>query len=325
VSALLEVRGLSVSFATSRGNVHVLRDTWLEIGRGRIVGIVGESGSGKSTLAMSILKLLPANLSRLDGEILFDGENLLAKPEHELRRLRGNRISMVFQDPMSSLNPVFTVETQMIDVQHANGVRLSRGEMRTRAVEMLRKVGIADAESRIGDYPHQFSGGMRQRIMISMALLTEPDLLIADEPTTALDVTIEAQIVRLLESLRAEFGLSIIFISHSLGLVSELCDDVVVMYAGTVVERAPAEELFRDPRHPYTRALLASELSTRDDSGRRLQSIPGEVPDLVNVPPGCIFVDRCPDRIPICRVQDPGLRPAGPGHEAACVHVGGPP
>jgi oligopeptide/dipeptide ABC transporter ATP-binding protein len=196
--------------------------------------------------------------------------------------------------------------------------------MRERAVEMLRTVGIADAERRIGGYPHQFSGGMRQRIMIAMALLTEPELLIADEPTTALDVTIEAQIVRLLERLREEFGLSIVFISHSLGLVSELCDDVVVMYAGTVVEQAPARELFANPQHPYTRALLEAEASTRDETDAKLKSIPGEVPDLTAVPPGCIFVERCPSRIPECRIDNPALRPCGEAHEAACILVGEP-
>jgi peptide/nickel transport system ATP-binding protein len=323
VSAVLQVRRLNVSFATNRGEVHVLRNVSLDIGRGRIVGIVGESGSGKSTLAMSVLRLLPSNLSRLDGEILFDGKNLLDLPEDNLRRLRGSRISMIFQDPMSSLNPVFSIETQMVDVQRAKGIGLSRRKMRARAIDMLGTVGIADAERRIVDYPHQFSGGMRQRIMIAMALLTEPELLIADEPTTALDVTIEAQIVRLLERLRSELGVSIIFISHSLGLVSELCDDVVVMYAGTIAEAAPASEVFASPRHPYTRALLDCELSTRDDGDERLRAIPGEVPDLVAVPPGCIFVERCGERIPVCRVTDPGLRRAGPDHDAACVHVGG--
>jgi peptide/nickel transport system ATP-binding protein len=270
VSPLLSVRDLSVSFAAGGANVDALHGVSLDIGKRRIVGVVGESGSGKSTLALSILRLLPANLSRLEGEIWFEGKNLIALPEPRLRQLRGSRIAMIFQDPMSSLNPVFSVETQMVDVQRAKNPELGRRQMRRRAIDMLATVGIADAARRIANFPHQFSGGMRQRIMIAMALLTEPELLIADEPTTALDVTIEAQIVRLLERLRADFGVSIMFISHSLGLVSELCDDVVVMHAGTVAEQAPAVELFADPRHPYTRALLASEMKLRVEGDSRL-------------------------------------------------------
>jgi peptide/nickel transport system ATP-binding protein len=322
MSALIEVRGLSVSFATARGEVHVLRNVSLDIGRGRIVGVVGESGSGKSTLALALLKLLPANLSRLAGEIRFDGENLLALPEADLRRLRGSRIAMVFQDPMTCLNPVFSIATQMLDAQRARGADLSRRAMRGRAVEMLATVGISDAARRIDDYPHQFSGGMRQRIMIAMALLAEPQLLVADEPTTALDVTIEAQIVRLLQKLNAELGLSILFISHSLGLISEICHDVIVMYAGAVAEQAPAASLFAAPRHPYTRALIACELSTREEGNIRLTSIPGEVPDLALVPPGCVFAGRCPESEPACRVAPPALRACAPTHEAACIHVG---
>jgi len=270
VSPLLSVRNLSVSFAVGGVEVDALRGVSLDIGKGRIAGIVGESGSGKSTLALSILRLLPANLSRLEGEIWFEGENLIALPEPRLRQLRGSRIAMIFQDPMSSLNPVFSIETQMVDVQRAKNPGIGRKQMRRRAIDMLATVGIADAARRIADFPHQFSGGMRQRMMIAMALLAEPGLLIADEPTTALDVTIEAQIVRLLERLRADFGVSIMFISHSLGLVSELCDDVVVMHAGTVAEQAPAVELFTDPRHPYTRALLASEMKLRVEGDTRL-------------------------------------------------------
>ena len=270
MNPLLSVRNLSVSFAAGGAEVEALQGVSLDIGGGSIVGVVGESGSGKSTLALSILRLLPANLSRLEGEIWFEGENLIALPEPRLRQLRGSRIAMIFQDPMSSLNPVFSVETQMVDVQRAKNPELSRRPMRRRAIDMLATVGIADAARRIADFPHQFSGGMRQRIMIAMALLTEPELLIADEPTTALDVTIEAQIVRLLERLRADFGVSIMFISHSLGLVSELCDDVVVMHAGTAAEHAPAVELFADPRHPYTRALLASEMKLRVEADTRM-------------------------------------------------------
>jgi peptide/nickel transport system ATP-binding protein len=271
-----------------------------------------------------MLKLLPANLSQLSGSILFQGDDILRMPERRFRKLRGSAISMIFQDPSASLNPVFTIETQMVDVLRAKQVDLSRSAMRKRAVDMLHTVGIADAARRIGDYPHQFSGGMRQRIMIAMALMTEPQRLVADEPTTALDVTSEAQIVRLLERLRSELGVSIVFISHSLGLVSELCDDVVVMYAGAIVEQAPAAELFSDPQHPYTQALLACETSTRDESDRRLVAIPGEVPDLIAVPSGCVFVDRCDRSIPICRDGQPALWSKHPGHEAACVHVGMP-
>ncbi len=314
---LLEIGGLGITFATSRGTVQALRDVDLAIPRGRIIGIVGESGSGKSTLALAILNLLPANTVERTGRIALEGRDLLGLPEEDLRRIRGDRIAMIFQDPMSSLNPVFSIGTHLIDAQKAKNGSVGRAEMRRRAVAMLRKVGIPDAERRLGAYPHQFSGGMRQRIMIAMALLTEPDLLIADEPTTALDVTIEAQIVRLIQQLRADFQGSIIFISHSLGLVSELCDDVVVMYAGTVVEAAPASELFTNPRHPYTRALLDCELST-GAAEARLRSIAGEVPDLIGVPAGCIFAPRCPVRIDRCTAENPPLADCGPGHRAAC-------
>ena len=225
---------------------------------------------------------------------------------------------MIFQDPMTSLNPVFSIETQMIDVQRAKTPGARRRALKARAVEMLDRVGIPDAARRIGEYPHQFSGGMRQRIMIAMALLTQPRLLIADEPTTALDVTIEAQIVGLLRRLREDLGVSILFISHGLALVSEVCDDLVVMYAGTVAEAGPAEGIFAYPAHPYTRALLACEASVAESGSGRLVSIPGRVADLVEVPPGCIFADRCPQVMPICRQVDPGLRAVEGQHLAAC-------
>jgi peptide/nickel transport system ATP-binding protein len=316
---LLRVQGLNLDFATSHGVAHVLRDVSITVPRGSIVGVVGESGSGKSTLASAIMRLLPANLERLDGRILLGDTDLLTLSDQEMRRLRGNRVSMIFQDPMTSLNPVFTIETQMVDVQRAKFPQRSRAEMRNRAVEMMRKVGIADAEKRLKAYPHEFSGGMRQRIMIAMALLTEPDLLIADEPTTALDVTIEAQIIRLLEDLRETFDGSILFISHSLGVVSSLCDEVVVMYAGTVVESAPAKELFTNPRHPYTRALLACEIVHEADGARRLHSIPGEVPDLFDVPKSCIYSGRCDKVIESCNTRVPALTPVGENHHKACL------
>jgi peptide/nickel transport system ATP-binding protein len=318
---LLSVRNLDVSFATSRGEACVLRGVSLDMARGQIVGVVGESGSGKSTLATAVLRLMPGNLSRLSGQMIFDGTDLLTLGAPQMQALRGARISMIFQDPMSALNPVFSIATLMADVQRAKMPGASRAQMRARSVAMLEKVGIPDAARRLADYPHQFSGGMRQRIMIAMALMTEPDLLIADEPTTALDVTIEAQIVRLLAGLRDDTGVSILFISHSLGLVAELCDQVVVLYAGTVVETGPAVALFANPAHPYTQALLACEVSTRDTSDARLVAIPGEVPDLTQVPPGCIFAGRCAHVTAKCLLQTPELRTVGPAHRAACFLV----
>jgi peptide/nickel transport system ATP-binding protein len=254
---LLRIADLSVSFAGAQGIVHALSRVNLEVERGRIVGIVGESGSGKSTLALALLRLLPANAVACTGRILLEGTDLMALSEGRMRGVRGRRISMIFQDPMSSLNPVFTIETQLIDAQRASRPGLSTRQMRDRAVEMLAKVGIPDPQARLRAYPHQLSGGMRQRTMIAMALLTEPAILVADEATTALDVTIEAQIVALIRTLRSEYAGSILFISHSLGLVAELCDEVVVMYAGTIVESGPAASVFSRPEHPYTRALLA--------------------------------------------------------------------
>lgn len=316
---LLSIRGLDLDFRTAHGTVHVLRGVDLEIPRNRIVGLVGESGSGKSTLALAILNLLPSNTVRFDGTIDFDGVNLRELSAEQMRRYRGNRISMIFQDPMTALNPVFSIETHLIDVQRAQGGAHSRSARRARALAMLHHVGIADAEQRLKAYPHQFSGGMRQRIMIAMALLTEPDLLIADEPTTALDVTIEAQIVRLIRDLRETFQGSIIFISHSLGLVSELCDDVVVMYAGTVVETGSAIEVFNHPRHPYTQALLACEVTADAGGERRLTTIPGEVPGLIEVPAGCIFCQRCSRAEARCAVERPALRDCGRDHHAACL------
>ena len=323
MSALLTVEGLDVSFASPRGPVNVLRNVSMDVGRARIVGLVGESGSGKSTLALAILGLLPANLARFSGRIELEGRDLTKLSPAEMRAMRGRDVSMIFQDPMTSLNPVFSVRTQMIDVQRAKSPKASRRALEARAVEMLDLVGIPDAAQRIRQYPHQFSGGMRQRIMIAMALLTEQRLLIADEPTTALDVTIEAQIVRLLRRLRSEMEVSILFVSHGLGLVSEICDDLVVMYAGTVVEAGPAARIFADPAHPYTQALLECERSVSDEGPGRLVSIPGRVADLVDVPQGCIFADRCPHVMPVCRQVDPGLRPVAGGQVAACHLVPG--
>lgn len=315
--ALVEISNLSIDFATARGSVHVLRDVNLSIGRRRIVGVVGESGSGKSTLALALLGLLPDNTSKVSGKIALDGENLLTLGQEQLEHLRGGRIAMIFQDPMTALNPVFTIGTQLADAQRNRHPRLGRKELLQRAAAMLARVGISDVQTRLAAYPHQLSGGMRQRVMIAMALLCEPDILIADEPTTALDVTIEAQIVDLLKDLHAEFNGSIVFVSHSLGLISELCDEVAVMYAGKVVESGPTKSLFARPSHPYTLALLACEIDPEEAPGERLVTIKGSLPDLVNVPAGCIFADRCPSRFDKCS-QEPPPREVASGHHAAC-------
>ena len=318
---LLSIRGLSVDFATSRGRAHVLRGVDLDIARGRIVGLVGESGSGKSTLALAILGLLPPNAGSVQGAIRFDDVDLLNLSAESLRSLRGRRIAMIFQDPMTALNPVFTVGTHLRDVLDAKGSGEDASVFNKRAIEMLAKVGIPDPEQRLKAYPHELSGGMRQRVMIAMALLTTPDLLIADEPTTALDVTIEAQIVALIHEMRAHVRGSILFISHSLGLVSELCADVVVMYAGVVVEQAPSADLFANPRHPYTRALIDCEIGLDDDGGQKLRSIPGEVLDPVVVAPGCTFAARCSLAEPRCHEQAPQFRSVAPNHGVACFRA----
>lgn len=314
---LIEISNLSVDFATANGEVHALRDIDLSIGKRRVVGLVGESGSGKSTLALALLGLLPDNTSNVSGRIALEGENLLALPPDALQRIRGTRIAMIFQDPMTALNPVFTLGTQLVDAQRNRHPKLGRKALLDRAAAMLARVGLSDARARLTAYPHQLSGGMRQRVMIAMALLCEPDILIADEPTTALDVTIEAQIVSLLKDLHAEFEGSIVLVSHSLGLISEICDEVAVMYAGKVVETGPAASLFARPSHPYTLALLACEIDPDEEPGERLVTIKGGLPDLVNVPNGCIFADRCPFRFDKC-VEEPPLRAVTTDHHAAC-------
>jgi len=313
---LVAIRDLSLQARTARGTAHILRGVTLEIGRGRILGVVGESGSGKSSLASCLLRLLPANVTRLSGEILFGGSDLLALDEPAIAAWRGTRIAMIFQDPMTALNPLFTVGTQLVDVARRREPGLARAAALSRAEAMLGRVSIPDPAARLAAYPHELSGGMRQRVMIAMALLAAPELLVADEPTTALDATVEAQIVALLEELRRDFAGSIVFISHHLGLVAQLCDDLCVMYAGTVVETGPVAEVIAAPRHPYTRALLACEIG-EDDTGR-LVSIPGEVPDPVAPPPGCVFAPRCGRAEARCAAEAPAMRPAGPARAVAC-------
>jgi oligopeptide/dipeptide ABC transporter ATP-binding protein len=320
--ALLEIDDLSVDFAGSPRPIHALRDIRFSIERGRIVGLVGESGSGKSTLSLAVLRLLAPSARIVAGTIRFDGADLLALSDEAMRALRGKRISMVFQDPMSTLNPVLSVGAQMIDVQFRE-TELSRKEKRARAAALLARVGIPDPERRIEDFPHQFSGGMRQRISIAMALLGQPDLLIADEPTTALDVTLEAQILDLLRDLRRDFAGAILLISHHLGVVAEFCDDVVVLYAGEVVEQAPVGELFANPRHPYTRALLDCDPGRLPADARIFPTIPGRLPDLGEARTHCVFVARCPLAFERCRVEAPAMTDVARVHRASCHLLGG--
>jgi oligopeptide/dipeptide ABC transporter ATP-binding protein len=312
---LLEIAGLSVAFRTPRGTLKALRNASLSVGQGEIVGIIGESGCGKSTLINSIIDLLPANAEKPTGHIGFAGEEIVGMPQARLQRLRGERITTIFQDPMTALNPVLSIGTQMTAIQYRR--RESAAAKRRRALEFLEKVRMPDAAKRLDQYPHQFSGGMRQRICIAMALLTEPDLLIADEPTTALDATLEVQVIRLLRELQRDIGCSVLFISHHLGAVAELCERVAIMYAGEVVEQGAVRDIFRDPRHPYTRKLLECDPGRVLEPQPRLPTIGGELPDLVRLPQGCIFEGRCPDRFARCRERPP-VETVRPGHEAAC-------
>jgi oligopeptide/dipeptide ABC transporter ATP-binding protein len=307
---LLEVENLNVVYHRPEGTVTALHDVSFAVRPGEIVGIVGESGCGKSTLSSALLRLLPANGEIASGRILFKGRDISGVGTEEMRRLRGAELAMIFQDPLTSLNPVFDVGTQMLDAQRAHRQRGEGDdrELRRRAVEALERVGIPDPGQRIDDYPHQFSGGMRQRIMIATALSLEPELLIADEATSALDVTLEAQILELLIRLRDQGDRGIIFVSHDLGVVSQVCDRVLVMYAGRVVEEADVVSLFERPRHPYTRALLAAVPSYKR-RGERLVTIPGRVPGLAEMPPGCKFANRCPAVRQACLPEEPRVVP----------------
>ena len=314
--ALLAVEGLSVDFRTASGRLHALRDVSIEVPRGKIVGLVGESGCGKSTLVGALLRLLAANVEITAGRIGFDGRDLLGLGPAAMQALRGDRISVVFQDPMTALNPVLSIGAQMINIQYR--ASLSRAAKRQRAAAMLAKVGIADGERRLEQYAHEFSGGMRQRICIAMALMAEPDLLIADEPTTALDATLEVQMIGLIRDLQRDFGCSILFISHHLGVIAELCDEVTVMYAGEVVERGSVRDIFHRARHPYTHKLLECDPARIKEPTRHLPVIPGDLPDLVGLPSGCVFRERCPLALPICATRHPTPERLGERHFAAC-------
>jgi oligopeptide/dipeptide ABC transporter ATP-binding protein len=302
---LLDVRGLDVTYYSDGQRVEALRDLDLAVRPGEIVGIVGESGCGKSTLSAALMGLLPPNGEVTGGQALFKGRDLRGLGKEARRRLRGTEMSMVFQDPLTSLNPTLTIGSQLSDVVRAHTPRDRRRGSRQRVIEMLERVGIPDAASRLDAYPHEFSGGQRQRIMIAMALLLEPELLIADEITSALDVTLEAQILQLLCDLRDERRTAVLFVTHDLGVVAQICDRVVVMYAGRPVETATVNDLFDHPRHPYTRALLAA-VPSRRWRGQELPTIPGRVPSLADLPAGCAFANRCPHVSTVCEQRRPG-------------------
>ncbi len=314
--ALLELRGLTVDFATDDGVVHAVDGIDLALGKGRTLGLVGESGCGKSVTSLAIMGLLPPENSKVGGRVLFEGRDLLNLDPHLLRDLRGARLAMIFQEPMTSLNPSYTIGDQIIEAiqQHQD---LDKAAARARAIEVLTLVRIPSPEKRIDDYPHKLSGGMRQRAMIAMALACGPQLLIADEPTTALDVTIQAQILDLMRGLRRDTGTAIILITHDLGVVAEMADDVAVMYAGQIVERAAVRDLFARPEHPYTVGLLGS-IPRLDEKRERLPSIEGRVPDMTRPPPGCRFAPRCPFVEPACVAAPPALVEVAPGHLSRC-------
>ncbi|RZN36261.1 ABC transporter ATP-binding protein [Bradyrhizobium sp. Leo121] len=315
---VLEIERLSVSLFTRRGVLPAVDGLSLTVAAGETVAIVGESGCGKSLTALAVMQLLPYPPAKIvGGSVRFMGRELTSLSDREMRRVRGKDISMIFQDPMTSLNPVTTVGDQLIEaIRWHNDV--SRAEAHTRAVELLRQVRIPDAERRLNDFPHQMSGGMSQRVMIAMAIACGPKLLIADEPTTALDVTIQAQILALLKELQASSGMGLIIITHDLGVVAETADRVVVMYAGRKVEEAPVEALFERPLHRYTRGLLGATPSATRRGGTRLAEIGGSVPPLSDLPAGCAFQNRCPDAFDRCGAERPGLMPLLPGRTAAC-------
>lgn len=315
---MLEVKGLRTSFFTHVGEVKAIRGVDFYLDKGEAVGIVGESGSGKSVTSLSVMKLLQFPGKLIGGEVLFDGDDLAKKSDKEMQEIRGNDISMIFQDPMTSLNPVFTIGNQIIEaiIKHK---KMSKSEAKEQAIEMLRTVGIPSPEKRIDQYPHEFSGGMRQRAMIAMALSCEPKLLIADEPTTALDVTIQAQILELMKDLKDRLNTSIILITHDLGVVADVCSRIIVMYGGLIMEEGTTEEIFYNPQHPYTVGLMKSIPKMSDKENKeRLIPIDGTPPDLLKPPAGCPFAPRCDHAMKVCMTQMPEYNKSTPTHRAAC-------
>jgi len=317
---ILEVRNLKTAFDTDAGQLTAVDGVNFTVEQGKTLGIVGESGCGKSVTALSIVQLLPQPMGKiLDGEVLFEGQDLVRIEHAALRKIRGNRIGFIFQEPMTALNPVHRIGKQLSEglLLHNN---ISKKEAHERSVDILRKVGIPSPEIRIGDYPHQLSGGMRQRVVIAMALACNPSLVIADEPTTALDVTIQAQILELMNQLQKEMGMSIILITHDLGVVAETCDDVVVMYAGKVVEKGSAQDIFNHPSHPYTRGLLESIPRLDYPRKTQLKTIPGMVPGLDSLPSGCRFQNRCPLKQPQCAQAAPPMETVSGDHAVSCFY-----
>jgi peptide/nickel transport system ATP-binding protein len=315
---LLEVRDLKVSFRTEDGIVRAVDGVSFTVADGEVLGIVGESGSGKSVSMMSVMRLITDPNVMYEGDILYRGQSLMQLSRDAMRGIRGKEIAMIFQDPMTSLNPVYTVGWQ-IEEQLNEHFQLEKREARRRSIELLAQVGIPQPEERIDDYPHQFSGGMRQRVMIALALSCNPGLLIADEPTTALDVTIQAQILELIKNLRREFGSAVVMITHDLGVVADVADRILVMYAGRIVEEGDKEQIFYDPQHPYTWGLLGSIARLDRPKPRRLTAIAGQPPSLINKPRGCNFRPRCPHAFDRCREEDPPLtEKVGGGHLDAC-------
>jgi oligopeptide transport system ATP-binding protein len=318
MDALLDVKNLTVRFSTQDGLVRAVNGISYTLGKGETLGIVGESGSGKSVGVMSLIRLIPTPPGEIiAGEVDFGGEDLLTVPDEAIRSIRGNRISMIFQDPMTSLNPVLTIGRQITEALEIH-MDMNQEEARNRAIGLLEMVGIPYAGDRLNNYPHQFSGGMRQRVMIAMGLSCNPELLIADEPTTALDVTIQAQIVGLVKRLKEEIGMAVIWITHDLGVVAGIADRVIVMYAGRIVEIGPVKDLYADPRHPYTLGLLGSLPRLDSDRPETLASIDGLPPDLINYPQGCPFYARCNYRLDRCLEAPPPLETVGEGHQSAC-------
>jgi len=315
---ILDVSSLEISFSTHEGEIHAVRDVSFSVNRGEVLAIVGESGSGKSVTAQALMGLTPIPPGIVKGgKVLLDGVDILASDEKALTKIRGAKVSMIFQDPMTSLNPSMRIGAQIREILHQHNT-MSRAESYARALELLHLVGIPEPERRMRQYPHQFSGGMRQRIVIAIAVANNPELLLADEPTTALDVTIQSQIFRLIRDIQAKFSTAMVLITHDLGLVAGVADRIIVMYGGRIVEEGPTDQIYYDPQHPYTVGLLNSVPRLADDSDAPLRTIEGLPPVLKDIPDGCVFAERCPNVMKICRQREPGIYHPRPGNRAAC-------